>query len=531
MNSTKRFLALLLALCLMLALTACGQKAAEPAPATAAAAPAAAEAPAATAAEPAPAAEPKWLNMAVNFAYPSLDAHKDYYGWYTQIYGVTETLYRIDSDMSVSPLLAKDYSVSDDGLTWTFVLADAVFSNGNPVTADMVARNFQRLVEVNERYSDWADYIFEAKDEKTLAITTPDVFPTMLVALTDPEFAIMDLDATTDFDNAPIASGPFVIRSFKPEGDVEVVRNDNYWNGKARLDGATLFYLPDADSKLLAMQSGEIDCYTSVDAAAKEIYEADPASYNLTVIPGTRMQFYVINKSRLSDNVCAAINLTVDCEAIAAYLKGTTSAAVGPFVASAPYGQVTKPAPDPAAAKALLEADGYALNGDGFYEKGGKVLELNIAHYKSRQLPDLAVLMQEQFKNIGVKAILTVQEDPDAGYVATGDYDIALYCMIADTGGDPYYCVDALYRQSCKWAKAGFPTDETEALINKLQFETDIDQRAALANQIVQKSIDENAFGYVGLFNKVSVARPGVTGFSENIPFDFYGLTADTDIA
>ena len=523
MKHLRKLLPLLLAMCMLLTLAACGQKAPE-----SAAPPADTGADAVPAAAPA-AAEPKFLKMAVNFAYPSLDAHKDYYGWYTQIYGVTETLFRIDSEMSVQPLLAKDSSVSEDGKTWTIELADAVFSNGNPVTADMVARNFRRLVEVNERYDDWAAFTFEAKDEKTLVITTPDVFPTMLVALTDPEFAVMDLDATTDFDNAPVATGPFVIKSFKPEGDVEVVRNENYWNGD--VSGATLFYLPDADSKLMAMQSGEIDCYTSVDAAAKEIYEADPSSYVLTVIPGTRMQFYVLNQTRLSDNVCAAINRTVDCEAIAAYLKGTTSAAVGPFIASAPYGQVTKPAPDPAAANALLEADGYTLNADGYYEKDGKVLELSIAHYMSRQLPDLAVLMQEQLKNVGVKATPVVEEDPDATYIATGDYDIALYCMIADTGGDPYYCVDALYRQSGKWAKAGFPTDETETLINKLQFETDIDQRAALANEIVQKSIDDNAFGYVGLFNKVSVARPGITGFSEDIPFDFYGLTADTDIA
>lgn len=529
MKKITKILALLLALCMIFVLAACGQKV-EQAPS---AAPADNTGTQNAGTEAAPAAEPKYLKMAVNFAYPSLDAHKDYYGWYTQIYGVTETLFRIDADMSVQPLLAKDSSVSDDGLVWTFTLADACFSNGNPVTADMVARNFQRLVEVNSRYDDWAAFKFEAKDEKTLTITTPDVFPTMVVALTDPEFAVMDLDATTDFDNAPIATGPFAIKSFKPEGDVEVVRNDNYWNGKAKLDGATLFYMPDAESKLLAMQAGDIDCYASVDAAAKEIYEADPSSYKLTVIPGTRMQFYVLNKTRLSENVRAAINLTVDCEAIAAYLKGTTSAAVGPFVASAPYGKVTKPAPDPAAAKALLEADGYTLNKDGYYEKDGKVLELTIAHYKSRQLPDLFVLMERQLKDVGIKATALVQEDPDAdtGYAKTGDYDIALYCMIADKDGDPYYAVDALYRQTSKWAKGGFPTEETEELINKLQFETDVDQRAALANEIVQKSIDDNAFGYVGLFNKVCVARPGVTGFSEDIPFDFYGLTADTDIA
>ena len=159
MKNLKKTLALLLALCMILALAACGQKAPAEAPA-AEAAPAAETAPAADAA-PAP-QETKWLRMATNFAYPSLDAHKDYYGWYTQIYGMTETLYRINADMSVSPLLAKDSSVSEDGLTWTFTLADACFSNGNPVTADMVARNFQRLIEVNERYDDWADFTFTA---------------------------------------------------------------------------------------------------------------------------------------------------------------------------------------------------------------------------------------------------------------------------------------------------------------------------------------------------------------------------------
>ena len=82
MKNLKKTLALLLALCMILALAACGQKAPAEAPA-AEAAPAAETAPAADAA-PAP-QETKWLRMATNFAYPSLDAHKDYYGWYTQI--------------------------------------------------------------------------------------------------------------------------------------------------------------------------------------------------------------------------------------------------------------------------------------------------------------------------------------------------------------------------------------------------------------------------------------------------------------
>lgn len=472
----------------------------------------------------------KWLKLAESFAYPSLDAHKDYYGWYTSIYGVTETLFRVADDLSIQPLLAAGYEVSEDGKTWTIQLADAAFSSGAPVTADMVARNLQRLAEVNERFAYLNDFAFAVDGDKTLMITTPDIYPTMLSDLSAPEMAIMDLDGTADFDNAPVGTGPFVVKSFEPEGTVEVEKNAAYWNGDVRLDGATFFYMQDDDSKLMAMQAGEIDGYTSVTAAAKEIFSADPDTYTLTVIPATRLQFYVLNKSTMDDSVRAAVNLAVDGEAIAAYLGGTVSAAVGPFSAAAPYGQVTKPAPDPEAAKALLEADGYALNAGGVYEKDSQPLRLNICYYAARSLDSIALLMQEQLKNIGVEATLTVQEDPDSTYVATGDYDIALYCMIADKAGDPYYCVDALYRKDSRWALAGFPTDESEALIDRLQYETDIDQRAALANQVVQMTIDDNAFGYVGLFNKTTVTRNGVAGIAESCPFDFYAVSAETDI-
>ena len=475
-------------------------------------------------------AEGKWLKLAESFAYPSLDAHRDYYGWYTSIYGVTETLFRVADDLSIQPLLAEDYEVSEDGKTWTIRLADAAFSNGAPVTARMVVRNLQRLAELNERFAYLADFSFDAADDRTLVITTPEIYPTMLSDLTAPELAIMDLDGTADFDNAPIGTGPFVVKSFEPEGTVEVEKNAAYWNGEVKLDGATLYYMQDDDTKLMSMQADEIDGYTSVTAAAKEIFSADPDTYALTVIPATRLQFYVLNKTRLDDSVRRAINLTVDCEALAAYLGGTVTAAIGPFSAAAPYGQVSKPAPDPEAAKALLEEDGYTLGGNGFYEKDGAPLRLNICYYAARSLDSIALLMQEQFRNIGVEATLTVQEDPDATYIPSGDYDIALYCMIADKSGDPYYCVDALFRGDSKWALAGFPSDESEALINALQYETDIDRRAELANAVVQMSIDDDAFGYVGLFNKTTVTRVGVTGISENCPFDFYAIDADTDM-
>ncbi|MBQ7678837.1 MAG: ABC transporter substrate-binding protein [Butyrivibrio sp.] len=480
------------------------------------------------AAEPQTSAEPKILRAAASFAYPSLDVHKEYYGWYTSIYGISEALFRMDENMSAAPCLARDASA--DGSVWTITLQDnAAFSNGNKLTADMVIRNLQRAAEVNERFTYLADFAMTAVDDHTITIDTKEVYPTLRNDLASPELGIMDLDATTDFDKAPVCTGPFVLKSFQPEGDVEVARNDNYWGGAVRLDGAVFYYMQEDDPKLLAMQSGEIDCYNSVSSAALAVYAQEPDKYNVVSIPGARLQFYILNENTLDDAVRAAINLTVDKDAIAAYLSGTVSPAAGPFNASAAYGKVTVPAVDTARAKELLEADGYTLGSDGIYEKDGQKLSINIKYYAARSLDTIALLLQEQLKAVGIDAVLGVEEDPDATYIANSDFDLALYCMIADKSGDPLYFIESVFKDGAYYDCGGFDDAHCEELIDKLKFETDPAQRAALANEIVQIVIDDNAFGFVGLFNSTTVLRPGVSGFAEHIPFDFYGVDAETD--
>ena len=315
----------------------------------------------------------KILHTAASFAYPSLDVHKEYYGWYTSIYGVSEALFKLDETMSAVPCLAKDAVA--DGSTWTITLNDGVkFSNGNPLTADMVIKNLQRLATENSRFAYFGDFEMTATDDKTIVIDTKEVYPTLKNDLASPECGMIDLDATTDFDNAPVCTGPFVVTEFVPEGDVTVAKNENYWGGDVKLDGAVFYYMQEDDPKLLAMQSGEIDCYNSVSSAALEVYNQSPDLYDVVSIPGARLQFYILNENTLDDAVREAINLTVDKDKIAEYLSGTVSAAVGPFSPSAAYGKVTVPAVDTAKAKEILEADGYTLGADGIYEKDGRSL-------------------------------------------------------------------------------------------------------------------------------------------------------------
>ncbi len=468
------------------------------------------------------------LRTAASFAYPSLDVHKEYYGWYTSIYGLSEALFKLDETSTAVPCLAED-AVSD-GTTWTITLKDNVkFSNGEPLTAEMVIKNIQRVAEINGRFDIFGTFSYEAPDDKTIVVNTGDeVYPTLKSDLASPEFGIIDLENTTDFDNDPICTGPFVITEFVPEGDVKVAKNENYWGGDVNLDGAVFYYMQEDDPKLLAMQSGEIDCYNSVSSAALEVYKQEPDKYNVVSVEGTRLQFYILNENTMDDAVRAAVNLTIDKEAIASYLEGTVTAATAPFPSSAAYSKVSIPAVDTEKAKTLLEEDGYTLNADGIYEKDGQPIKLNIAYYAARSLDTLAILMQEQLKAVGIDSYLTVEEDPDSTYIANADFDLALYCMISDKCGDPLYFIDSTLADGAYYNVAGFKNDECQKMIEELRIETDSAKRAELANKIIQIAIDDNAFGYVGLFNHTTVMKPGVSGFAENIPFDFYGIDANT---
>lgn len=474
----------------------------------------------------------KIIRIAESFAHPSLDAHKDYQGWYTSIYGITESLFKMGDDCSVQPCLAEKAEPSDDGLTWTVTLKGGIcFSNGDKVTSAAVIENLRRVGEENARFAQFAGFEYTAVSDSVFTINTLAVYPTLINSLSAPETAIMDLEGTEDFDNAPVGTGPFVVKSFEPEGTVKVSRNENYWGGEVKLDGAVFYYMPDDETKLLAMQNGEIDCYSGVTAAAKEIFEASPDKYTVTDIPATRLQFYMLNQDRLSDGLRKAVNLTVDCDAIAEYLNGTFTAAVGPFNTGTAYGKVTKPAVDTAAAKAAIEAEGYVIGSDGIYEKDGSRLTLNICYYPSRSLDSLALLIQEQLKAIGVDSTLTMQEDADATYILSGDYDLALYSMVADPNGDPYYFIDTVLRPGGYWASAHFESSRVEALLAQLQTEMDASERAELANEIVQLAIDDNAIGCVGLLNFITVSASNVSGIRDTSPFDVYRIDAQTDIA
>ncbi len=288
--------------------------------------------------------------------------------------------------------------------------------------------------------------------------------------------------------------------------------------------------MADADTLSLAFQNGEIDAFIGPTTNDLEIFEGDPDTYQVVSTPASRLYYYYLNLDRLPEkDLRAAINMSIDSDAICTLLSGLASPTAGAYGPDTAYGGVTRNSYDPDAAKKLIEGLGYTLDSNGYYAKDGQEIELDIAYYAARSIDKIVVLMQEQLKAAGIKASLTVSEDPDGTYLTTHDFDIGVYCMIANPSADPYYFLNRVVGGGL-YTSGGFEDAKATELLSELYTETDTSKRAELAVEIQQIIIDDEAMGFMALLNKTTCMRSGVKNCSETNPVSYYFINADTDI-
>jgi len=199
-----------------------------------------------------------------------------------------DTLLEIHADdlNKIVPGLADSYTVSDDGLVYTFTLhKDVKFASGNPLTATDVVFSWTRLKNIKGNPAFYVDQVasVEAVDDLTVKVTLSVKTPAFATIVTAPALSVLDsklakehgaTDAV-DADKSDTAndwlsqnsagSGPFVLTSWSALTEVVLVRNDNYWRGPAKLAGVKIDHGTDATSKLQLLEKGDVDVYEDVD--------------------------------------------------------------------------------------------------------------------------------------------------------------------------------------------------------------------------------------------------------------------------
>lgn len=207
-----------------------------------------------------------------------------------QIY---ESLLRYDKNLDPMPSLAKEWSKSEDGLTYTFTLQDnVVWHDGEPFTSeDVVFSVDEFLRETHPRLRASLVHVesIEAPDDKTVVFTLKQPFGPFLGIFEVgtmpmiPKHIYEGTDyANNPANNTPIGTGPFKFEEWVRGSYIHLVKNEDYYmEGKPHLDEIYYQVIPDAASRAVAFETGQVD-----------------------LLPGGSVENFDIPRLTAMDNVC-----------------------------------------------------------------------------------------------------------------------------------------------------------------------------------------------------------------------------------
>lgn len=184
---------------------------------------------------------------------------------------VFESLVAFDSKGEIVDWLAKSHSISEDGLTYTFVLRDGLkFSNGTDVTAEDAVFSLNRHLKVGGPLEISAKVAtVKAQDKQTLVITLKEPYTPFISELSNFSNGILPNNfggvTEAEFFKKPVGTGPFVVESWDPAGDLTFTKNPNYWQeGKPYIDKLVYKLIEDDSQAINQLKAGEVNAIESL---------------------------------------------------------------------------------------------------------------------------------------------------------------------------------------------------------------------------------------------------------------------------
>ncbi len=325
--------------------------------------------------------------------------------------GMYESLVTFDDDRNIVGLLATDWDISDDGLTYTFTLRDDVnFHDGTPFNADAVVANFDRLMDQSlglSQTSRWYDTDEDGNSVARVTVTAVDDYTVEFDLMQGWSSFLNVLTLNTYISPAaieeygndimyhPCGTGPYVYGDWV-EGDyVTMYPNEDYWGEVPTVDSVTIRTVPEAGTRTAGLQTGEFDVVypmTSDQIAAV----ADDDTITITSTPSNIMRYVTLNMDvpELSDlRVRQAINYAVDKDAyLTVMYSGYATIADSVFPSTISYYEPQEVYEfDLDKANELMEEAGYA---DGF--------DLTIWCDNTTQEVKAATFIQQQLAQINI---------------------------------------------------------------------------------------------------------------------------------
>ena len=434
--------------------------------------------------------------------------------------------------------LAEGYTVSEDGTVYRFKLREnAMFSDGTPVTAEDFKWSWERaavpetgspivkeflgdivgikdIIEGNATSTEGITVI----DDHTLEVKIDAPKPYFIAKLTYPVTFVLSRDniesGGENWTDAPVGTGPFVLKSYEIGTSLVLARNENYWDTKAFLDEVQ-FNL--AGGSAMAMyENDEIHVSGIPSASFERVTDpAEPLSQEVVDVPPSFFTSYIgfnVEMPPFDDvHFRRALNYAVDKQLIAeSVLQGRVIPAHGPlppgFIGFNPELEPLGFDPDKAVEELNLSA--YADP-----ETRPRIV-LTVSGTGGSPPTYLLAVADMWERSLGVA--VEFQEVEWATFLEEVDnYRLQMFALAwSPDYPDPHTFVDVLFRSDSAINQTQYANDEVDALLDEATTEPDPVKRVQLYQEAEQIIVNEAAWVpmWWGASDKILV-KPDVNGF------------------
>lgn len=328
------------------------------------------------------------------------------------------TLLKFEDDGTVVGDLAESWSVSEDKLTWTFNLKQGVkFHNGKELTSADVKATFDRALNAEAGGLRTTEIIkmftaVEAPDPYTVTITTDAPYGPMESLMCNMSLGIMDADYIEQYGldlgtsaEGENGTGPFKVVSWERDQEIVVERFDDYFGTPAKLQTVVYTIIPEAASRVIALETGEVDVIDKPTDEDLARLEADTENFTVLRKPTISQRLFrfgcndpIISNTKVRQAIVYAIDRQAIIDALFTGSGYPSTAPLAPVTFG--YSDLGEIEQDLELAKSLLAEAGYP---DGFDTK-------IITTERYQNGIELAEIISQQLAEIGINAEIEVWE-------------------------------------------------------------------------------------------------------------------------
>ena len=374
------------------------------------------------------------------------------------------------------PDLATEWEVSADAINWTFRLRENVrFHDGSSFDAGDVVYTFDRILDP-EMDSPVRSVISMVKNVKaidplTVRVTLKHGYADLPLQLMDARLRIIPEGLGDTIGQSGIGTGPFKVEKFDADGISTLTANPDYWEGPPKLARIEIVGIPDAQARLTAFLSGQLDMERGIDPSLRRVLQ-NSDRYNVQDIPTGNwigMVFRTDVPPYDDVRVRRAIRIAVDREDLLKLALGgggivSCDTPVGP---NDQYRADLDCPQDIPRARALLAKAGYP---------NGLDIELYISALEP-SWPSMAVALQEQLAPAGIR-IRVIKAATDGYWSQVWMKKDAVGTRWGERPADQ--ALNEVFRSDAKWNESYFNDPTFDAMLDIASQELDFHKRRNL---------------------------------------------------